>query len=462
MMDRQYGQLEGASQSNGSTTLYEESNTGVTLWQMPSRTDIVKEYDFYGVKPVELSSDSEIGSSSKKAKHKSDPIKYNGAALDAFAEKGRSSSQSPPPVEQNSKTVSPDRTDVSSLDYSKRSTVSSVNTERSVYYLDNTKGRTAWVAVPQSTKKPKCPTNVEQEPPVEEEKAPPPPSSAIDVQGWRRVLLVGSVLMGLFLGFLDTTIVSVALPSIAGDFNNFSDSTWIVTSYLLSYMAFAIIISRFSDIFGRQAIEIGSFLIFLGFSLGCALSPNMITLIICRAFQGIGGSGLYSMCMVIAFNAVPPAKGGVVAGLIGIMLTIGGIAGPLLSGAICNSTTWRWIFYLNLPTGGFALLAFVLAWPRDRGAKRLTRSAFASIDILGSILLLAGSILVVFAMQQAGTYVLAWNSAVIAVCLTLVPVCFLAFIAWQLWLASHPDFPVKPTFPVKIIVTERVIGASVL
>ncbi len=65
-------------------------------------------------------------------------------------------------------------------------------------------------------------------------------------------------------------------------------------------------------------------------------------------------------------------------------------------------------------------------------------------------------------MQEAGTYVLAWNSATIAVCLTLVPICFILFIIWQLWLTAHPEFPVKVTFPVKVIVTDRVIGSAVL
>ena len=72
-----------------------------------------------------------------------------------------------------------------------------------------------------------------------EEEAPKedkPPSARIDVKGWRQPLLVFSVLFGMFLGFLDTTIVSVALPSIAGDFNDFSLSTWVVTAYLLTYM----------------------------------------------------------------------------------------------------------------------------------------------------------------------------------------------------------------------------------
>ncbi|KAK3702371.1 hypothetical protein LTR37_014945 [Vermiconidia calcicola] len=288
-----------------------------------------------------------------------------------------------------------------------------------------------------------------------------PTSPTIEVEGWRRVVLVVATLSGLFLGFLDTTIISVALPSIAADFGEYGLSTWIVTAYLLTYMAFAIIIARLSDIFGRQAIEIASFVIFLAFSLGCGLAQSMIQLIVCRAFQGIGGSGLYSMTMVICLNAVPVEKNGAITGAIGVVLTVGGIVGPLLSGLICDTTTWRWIFYLNLPTGGAALAAFIISWPKDKSKKHFTKKAFLSIDYLGSFLLLAGSILLVFAMQEAGTYALEWDSAIIAVCLTLVPVCFIGFILWQTFLAAHPDWPVQVIFPVRVAI-QKVLGACIL
>ncbi len=135
---------------------------------------------------------------------------------------------------------------------------------------------------------------------------PQSPPLAIDVTGWRRTLLFTAIFIGQFLSFLDTTIVSVALATIASQFDDYSRSTWVVTAYLLTYMAFAIVITRLSDIFGRKTIEIASFVIFLGFSLGCALSQSMTQLIIFRAFQGIGGSGLFSMTIVIGLNAVKP------------------------------------------------------------------------------------------------------------------------------------------------------------
>lgn len=178
-----------------------------------------------------------------------------------------------------------------------------------------------------------------------------PPSTQSDtpqttqLEGRRRIFVLVSVFIGLFLSFLDTTIVSVALATIANQFHDFSRATWVVTSYLLTYMAFAIIITRLSDIFGRKAVEVMNFTLFIAFSLGCALSQSMTQLIIFRAFQGIGGSGLFSMTMVITMSSVPPDKRGMLSGVIGLVLVTSGVLGPVLSGAIThdhNSSTWRW------------------------------------------------------------------------------------------------------------------------
>ena len=132
------------------------------------------------------------------------------------------------------------------------------------------------------------------------------------------------------------------------------------------------------------------------------------------------------------------------------------------AGAICSSSSWRWIFFINLPMGGVALALFLVAWPRDKTKKTFTKKAFASIDFPGAVFLLAGSILIVFAMQEAGTGVFTWDSAAIGACLTLSPVCFIAFIAWQLTLAKNPTWPTQMTFPVTLFVTHRVISGAIL
>ena len=291
---------------------------------------------------------------------------------------------------------------------------------------------------------------------------PPPPS--LQIEGWRRTLLLVAVFTGLFLSFLDTTIVSVALATIANQFDDFDHSTWVITAYLLTYMAFAIITSRFSDIFGKKAVEVACFVIFIAFSLGCALSRTMTQLIVFRALQGIGGSGLYSMTMIIALNAVPFRRLGLISTVVGMILVTSGVLGPVLSGAITgnqNSSNWRWIFYLNIPLGGLALLALLVAWPNDKSQRSLTWAAVKSIDFLGCVLLLAASILLIFALQEAGAFVYSWSTGTIIACLVVAGSAFVAFVVWQEWLAAHPKLTVKLIFPVSVA-RQRVMGAAFL
>ena len=289
-------------------------------------------------------------------------------------------------------------------------------------------------------------------------------STSLQLDGWRRIVLLISLFTGLFLSFLDTTIVSVALATIAYQFDDYDRSTWVVTAYLLTYMAFAIIIARLSDIFGKKVVEIASFLLFIGFSLGCALSRNMTQLIIFRALQGIGGSGLYSMTMIIALKAVPVRQLGIVSGAVGMVLVMSGVLGPILSGAIThnhNSSTWRWIFYLNVPIGGVALVALLIAWPSDRSKKSFTKKAILSVDVLGCMLLLAASILLIFALQEAGAFIYAWDSSIIIACLCVSGIAFVAFVIWQEWLDKHPNWTVEMVFPVRVA-RQRVVGAAMM
>jgi MFS family permease len=284
------------------------------------------------------------------------------------------------------------------------------------------------------------------------------------LHGWRLILLLTSLFTGLFLSFLDTTIVAVALPVIASQFNDFSHASWVLTAYLLTYMAFAIIISRFSDLFGKKTVEVASFTVFIAFSLGCGLSQSMTQLIILRALQGIGGSGLYSMMMVIGLNAVQPTRRALIGAGIGVVMVVSGILGPVLSGAITGdrtSDTWRWIFYLNIPVGGAALAALLVAWPIDRSEKLFTRNAAKTIDVLGCILLLAASVLLIFALEEAGAYVYLWDSPVIITCLVISGVAAVAFVAWQQCISAHPDWTVKLIFPMSML-GHRVVGASIL
>lgn len=295
---------------------------------------------------------------------------------------------------------------------------------------------------------------------------PPPPDDTPKPTGWRLALLLTALYTGLFLSFLDTTIVSVALPTIASTFSSYNRATWVLTAYLLTYMAFATIIARFSDIFGRKTVSVASFVFFLAFSMACALSRSMVQLIVFRALQGVGGSGLYSMTMIVALRMVEPKRMGMVGAGVGMVMVVSGVLGPVLSGAIAGNgrgETWRWIFWLNLPLGGLALAGLVVSWPRAKGGekKAFEGKAVRSVDGLGCVLLLAASILLIFALEEGGSYVLAWGSATIIACLVISVLAFVAFVAWQICLAAHPPWPTQVVFPISVV-RQRVVGAAVL
>jgi len=114
------------------------------------------------------------------------------------------------------------------------------------------------------------------------------------------------VLLPVFLGSLDQTIVAAALPTIGRDLGHFGDLSWIVTAYLLTGTAVTPVIGKLSDIHGRRTTMLASTAIFLGGSVLCALAPNMVSLVLARAIQGFGGGGLILLAMTILGDIAPP------------------------------------------------------------------------------------------------------------------------------------------------------------
>ncbi|KAL6824853.1 major facilitator superfamily domain-containing protein [Trichoderma camerunense] len=237
--------------------------------------------------------------------------------------------------------------------------------------------------------------------------------SSSQVTGLHQAALVITLLVGLLISTLDTTIVSTSLVTISNDLGDFVNAPWIVLAYLLTYMGFAVCISKMSDIYGRKNILVLSWVIFSGFSLGCANSKHMTALIVCRAFQGIGASGLYSLTQIALVEVGPVHRPSLIGAMIGATLAIAFVLGPLLGGLISRLSDWRWLFNLNIPFGLVAILASTSFWPQEDVSHLLSWEAFASIDFIGSATLLCSSSLLVFAIQQAGSQTFAWSSPVI-------------------------------------------------
>ncbi|MFO7778951.1 MAG: MDR family MFS transporter [Nitriliruptoraceae bacterium] len=201
----------------------------------------------------------------------------------------------------------------------------------------------------------------------------------------REILMVLAGLMtGMFLVALNQTIVSTALPTIAGDLGGLDLIAWIVTAYLLAATTATPLFGRLSDLYGRQRMFQSAIVIFLVGSVLSGAALNMPMLIATRAIQGVGGGGVMALTMTIIGDLLSPRERGRYQGYLGAVFGVASITGPLLGGFIVDHLDWRWVFLVNVPIGIAALVVTsrVLDLPHHRVERRL--------DLLGASLLVTG------------------------------------------------------------------------
>jgi EmrB/QacA subfamily drug resistance transporter len=217
-------------------------------------------------------------------------------------------------------------------------------------------------------------------------------------------LVFPALLLVLLLASLDQTIVSTALPTIAGEFGGLEHLSWIVTAYLLATTAVSPIYGKLGDLYGRKVVLQAAIGLFLLGSVLCGLSRDMGELIAFRAIQGLGGGGLIVTTMAAIGDIIPPRDRGRYQGYFGAVFGVSTVIGPLIGGFFVQHLSWRWIFYVNLPLGILAFLALAWAFPRTKQGKR------PDIDYPGALLLAATLTGIVLFTSLGGT-VLPWLSA---------------------------------------------------
>ncbi|MCJ1399791.1 hypothetical protein MMC11_002994 [Xylographa trunciseda] len=296
--------------------------------------------------------------------------------------------------------------------------------------------------------------------PIENE-ALTPTADEPNIPTWRLVLVIISVCFGLFLSLIDTSIVATALYTIGSDLDSQTDITWIALAYTLSYVGCTVIFASIADVVGRRNSFVSAFVIFMGFSMGCGFSQSLGQLIACRAFQGIGGSGLYSLTIIIMTEISTPKMTTWIGGLVGIVIALSGILGPILGGIITYFTTWRWIFWINAPIGILPLVLFCIAWPKANQIHHAERRSFRELDFVGCVLLIAASVLVVFSFQEAGLGVNAWGSAIFIAPILIGCVCWALLFGWELTVARLWEHSIAAVFPFRLM-KRRIYMAGVL
>ncbi|KAJ5569772.1 uncharacterized protein N7459_009202 [Penicillium hispanicum] len=300
-----------------------------------------------------------------------------------------------------------------------------------------------------------------------------PGSAIVYPTGWRLILTTIGLLIGFFLSNLDVTIVSSSLTSITDSLEGFEKRSWIVTGYLATYTGSMAIWTKTSDIIGRKQSTIAALVILLAFSIGCGCAQTVNQLIIFRALQGIGGAGAYALAILCTYEIAPKSKLPTYSGLMSFCLALASLIGPIIGGALAQNSAWRWVFLINTPLCAIAILMIIVAMPKHFGLDQHTPSfrtrasyrSFANLDLVGSLLIMAGSFLIVAVLNETNL-AFPWSSGAAIALLVVTGVTWIAFFAWEWYISGIPGkdpiFPKRWLFDrpwVGILISSFVIGA---
>jgi MFS transporter, DHA2 family, multidrug resistance protein len=270
-------------------------------------------------------------------------------------------------------------------------------------------------------------------------------SLALEQAIWRPAvspwLIAVVVAMAAFMEVLDTSIANVALPYMAGNLGVSNDeSTWVLTSYLVSNAIILPISGWLAGRIGRKRFFMACLLIFTASSLLCGIAPTLGLLLVFRVLQGLGGGGLQPMAQAILADTFPPQQRGLAFALYGITAVMAPTIGPTLGGWITFNYSWRWIFFINLPVGLLALyLVFRLI--EDPPYFSRLRSAGVRVDYIGIALLAlgVGALQILLDKGQEEDW---FGSHFILILAIISAACLIALVIWE-WFQKHPIIEVR-------------------
>jgi EmrB/QacA subfamily drug resistance transporter len=275
----------------------------------------------------------------------------------------------------------------------------------------------------------------------------PPPSPAFGgLSELAGVLVLVGVFFAILMGAMDSLVVATVLPKIAVDLHQVNGVTFVVSAYLISSTISIPIFARLSDITSRRNVFLAGLATFIAGSALAGLSQNLTELIVFRGVQGFGGGGVFPVAIAMVAVLFPPATRSRVTGILSGAAGLAIVLGPLLGSFIVSVTTWRWVFYINLPFGILAMAILLVA------VGPLRPSSPGRFDIPGAALLTGwvGGLMV--ALVQVADAHWAWADPRIVGLLAGAAVVFAAFLWWELRTA-------EPLVPLRLL-RHRVIAAS--
>ncbi|MGT2929508.1 DHA2 family efflux MFS transporter permease subunit [Streptococcus dentasini] len=223
----------------------------------------------------------------------------------------------------------------------------------------------------------------------------------------RKIIGFIGLILAMFMGALDATIVNIALPDIMDNLHTgLTDTSWVATIYVLAMSAFIITASKLADIYGRKLVMLIGVIVFGGFSFACMTASSLLPLIIYRFFQGLGGAILTPIVLPMGIELFGKEKTSRITAVIGAFGAIAAAGGPVIGGIIINWTSYHWIFGINVPIAVLAFM-FILIGTQESYDSSITKS----IDWLGVIFLTVALGGLIFGLLEGREY--GWTSHVI-------------------------------------------------
>ncbi|WP_448699508.1 DHA2 family efflux MFS transporter permease subunit [Mucilaginibacter sp. AW1-3] len=247
------------------------------------------------------------------------------------------------------------------------------------------------------------------------------------MNGFKRKLLIITVICAAIMELIDTSIVNVALNYMSGNLGStLEDTAWVITSYAIANVIIIPMTSFLTNMLGRRKYYIGSVILFIVCSLMCGQATSIWMLVFFRFLQGLGGGALLSVSAAVVYEQFPKEKMGMASALFGIGIFIGPTVGPTLGGFITENYSWPWIFYINVPIGILAAISCYFLLPESAVKTQVTK-----VDWLGIILLTIGIGSLQTVLERGETD--DWFSAGYIIFLTVLAIITLtSFVIWEL------------------------------
>jgi EmrB/QacA subfamily drug resistance transporter len=244
------------------------------------------------------------------------------------------------------------------------------------------------------------------------------------------------VMVAMFLAAADQTILASALPTIASHLGGFEYVSWVVVAYLLAATIAAPLYGHLGDLFGRKRMLLVALTVFTVASAACAAAPTLLTLVIARGVQGLGGGGLMTLAQALIGENVPPRDRGRFQGYFAGVFALASTSGPILGAYLTEHVSWRSVFAINLPLG---LLAAFLARRIPGGAP--PRRGTYRPDVVGTTLFCLATFGLLVTLSSAG-HGLAFGSWALYALIALVVAGYAALYRWERR-SEHPVIPVR-------------------